>query len=134
MAKLPLSFRNKIIQALRKISLSWAPRVRVKNRQKRGPALWECANCGQYVYDGTSQKSLDKIKEEHPDTIMDKVYMDHIEPVVAIGCESDSFDLYIERLFCEESNWQLLCRKCHDIKTELENIQRKEYAKPPYKK
>lgn len=49
--------------------------------------------------------------------------MDHIEPVVP---ESgwDSWDGYIERLFCNEDGYQVICKSCHKKKTASENFHR----------
>jgi hypothetical protein len=55
-----------------------------------------------------------------------KTAVDHIEPVVPIGIDTSemSYDEYISRLFCSQSNLQLLCRDCHEKKTLYENSQR----------
>lgn len=45
-----------------------------------------------------------------------EVQLDHIVPVV----DSSGFktlDLYAERLYCEEDNYQVLCKPCHKIKS-----------------
>lgn len=43
-------------------------------------------------------------------------FVDHIKPV---GKFKD-WNTYIENLFCEEENLQLLCKECHDKKTKKE--------------
>ena len=62
-----------------------------------------------------------------------KSYMDvdHIKPLVAIyEVASDlSIEQLIARLWCEESNLQLLCPDCHDEKTQTENKARREHKK-----
>lgn len=60
-------------------------------------------------------------KKEYP---AKEVNVDHIEPVV---CPKDGFvnwDVYIKRMFCEKSNLQVLCEKCHDVKSAEERKQR----------
>ena len=54
-----------------------------------------------------------------------EVQVDHIEPVVAVEKGFTSWDTYIERLFCEASNLQVLCIKCHKKKSSVENKGRK---------
>ena len=56
-----------------------------------------------------------------------QAHVDHIDPVVPIGTSFDdmSWDHFIERLFCEASNLQVLCADCHKTKTLAENRQRK---------
>lgn len=45
-----------------------------------------------------------------------QVQVDHIKPVVPKSGFT-SWDDYIERLFCEKGNLQILCKKCHKGKT-----------------
>lgn len=54
-----------------------------------------------------------------------QVEVDHIEPA---GKLSDYSDLpgFVERLFCEEDNLQVVCKGCHAIKTAEERVKRKE--------
>jgi len=48
------------------------------------------------------------------------VNVDHILPVVDPKLGFVSWDVYIERLYCEKENFQILCRDCHTIKTQKE--------------
>lgn len=43
--------------------------------------------------------------------------MDHKIPV---GQFKD-WNTYVDNLFCDEDNWQVICKPCHDIKTKEEN-------------
>ena len=45
------------------------------------------------------------------------VQVDHILPVGS----SKTWDEYIERLFCEAGNLQVLCKACHNKKTKIDN-------------
>lgn len=58
------------------------------------------------------------------------VQVDHIIPA---GSLRDYEDLagFVERLFCEEDNLQVLCNTCHDVKTakEKEEAKRKRLEK-----
>lgn len=54
------------------------------------------------------------------------VQVDHIDAVV---CPKEGFvgwDVYIKRMFCAKSNLQVLCTKCHDVKSAGERKVRKE--------
>jgi 5-methylcytosine-specific restriction endonuclease McrA len=52
------------------------------------------------------------------------VQVDHIIPVV--GKEGFvSWDEYVERMFCEADNFQILCKPCHKLKTDTEKLRRK---------
>jgi 5-methylcytosine-specific restriction endonuclease McrA len=65
-------------------------------------------------------------KKEYPGK---EVNVDHIVPVT---CPVEGFidwDVYIKRMFCDKSNLQVLCKKCHDNKTASERGVRNETKK-----
>jgi hypothetical protein len=53
--------------------------------------------------------------------------VDHKEPVIPVGILSRdmSWDDIIERIFCDRTNLQVLCKGCHSIKSKEENAARK---------
>ena len=53
-----------------------------------------------------------------------KVSVDHISPVVSVVEGFLDFNTFIERLFCDESNLQVICDSCHNTKTQAERIGR----------
>ena len=53
-----------------------------------------------------------------------EVQVDHIEPVVSPKEGFISWDKFIERLFCDKENLQVLCLTCHKSKTKLEKEER----------
>lgn len=56
---------------------------------------------------------------------LSKVNVDHITPVVNPDTGFTTFDSFIENLFCQKEQLQVLCEDCHDKKTREENTQRK---------
>lgn len=62
-----------------------------------------------------------------------KSYMecDHIEPIVPIDStlEEMSWDTVIDRIWCDESNLQAVCKACHKQKSKTENKLRREANK-----
>lgn len=48
------------------------------------------------------------------------VQVDHIDPVISPSTGFVSWDVYIERLFCEKDNLQVLCTTCHKEKSKKE--------------
>lgn len=56
------------------------------------------------------------------------VVIDHIIPVVDPLVGFVSWDVFIERLYCDKSNMQTLCKACHKIKTKEETNVRKKSA------
>lgn len=48
------------------------------------------------------------------------VQVDHISPVVDPDVGFVSWDVFIDRLLCDEDGLQVLCKTCHDEKTKEE--------------
>lgn len=48
-----------------------------------------------------------------------KINVDHIKPAGSLNCAKD-LPVFVETLFCEIDNLQVLCESCHDVKTKLE--------------
>lgn len=53
------------------------------------------------------------------------VQVDHVEPVVPVDNGFTTWDNYITNLFCDVTNLQVVCKKCHKIKSKEENTLRK---------
>ena len=123
------NFRGKVINALRRLTRSYPPRNKVKQKQKHAPSTYECEKCKIYVYEGLSQTKM----KEHGETlnakiIKGKVHIDHIIPVIPIGGFKGTewnWNEFMNNLFCEETNLQVLCEECHKEKNMYENELRK---------
>lgn len=50
------------------------------------------------------------------------VQVDHIVPIIGPGGFKDWND-YVEKIYCQKENLQVLCLTCHDRKTKLEREQ-----------
>lgn len=100
--------------ALRRVSSYWWAMSEAMNRAKVARGLWECAMCKEHF-------------KKH------EVQKDHISPVVSTNGEKNDMNIYIETLFCEPENIQILCKPCHLIKSgievQLRTESRKEKAK-----
>lgn len=48
-----------------------------------------------------------------------KINVDHIVPAGTLTCAND-LPAFVERLFCEQENLQVLCEVCHNEKTQKE--------------
>lgn len=105
-------YRSFITSALRSASRRWPPKYeaikeaytdtktnKVTGRQARH---YKCAGCGK----------------DYPQS---GVQVDHITP---IGKDLD-WNEFIERLFCEADNLQVLCKTCHKLKTKEERENQK---------
>jgi len=104
-------YRGFIRSALRRTSMRWGPINSVKKKAwvERGKYL--CAGCKQVVSLTLNGKK--------------NVFVDHKVPVVDTEEGFQGWDVFIERLFCEESNLEVLCKSCHDTKSAEEREERK---------
>jgi 5-methylcytosine-specific restriction endonuclease McrA len=101
---------------LRKASRWWKPisNTLKKARVSRGHYL--CNGCKQivpnsFVHDGKRKKGI---------------FVDHVNPVINPLTGFTTWDDFINRLFCEEDNLQLLCYTCHNTKTAEERRTQKD--------
>ncbi len=112
-------YRSFLTSTLRAGSRRWPPRYEVlalaKTEKKINPASgrlaqhYKCAKC----------------KQDYP---AKDVQVDHKKPVVDPKTGFTTWDNYIDRMFCEKANLQVLCSVCHKKKTQLEKEQAKKYA------
>ena len=124
---------NRLIQAARKISMSWKPRLAAKAKCKIDKALYQCELCSVYVYEGKSPVTYDYYMQVYGElkVIMDNFHMDHISPVDPVDGTMGkpgvdyNWTLYYSRLFCPEENFQGICKECHDKKSKTENKERR---------
>jgi 5-methylcytosine-specific restriction endonuclease McrA len=109
-------FRSFVTSALRAASRRWPPKYKAlkeafvgrKVNAKTGKLAmhYKCAECKQLF-------------------VATDVQVDHIKPVVDPKKGFTTWDNFIERMFCEMKNLQVLCKPCHKIKTDQEKLERK---------
>ena len=109
-------FRNFIRQLLRKGTFKWKPRQEAKLNARHHEKL--AGDTKRLVYHSRCAGCNGLFPES-------KCVVDHIEPVVDPAQGFVGWDTYIERMFCEVDNLQVLCSDCHDEKTERERGERK---------
>ena len=112
-------YRSFITSTLRAGSRKWPPKYETLNAAKtekktnektgRLAQHYKCAGCKKEF----TQKD---------------VQVDHIKPVIDPKKGFVSWDTYIDRMFCEAPNLQVLCKVCHADKTKLEKEISKKYA------
>lgn len=104
-------FHSFVKSGLRSLSQKWPPKYRVLSKAYTGTEINPASGRLAKRYRCASCKSTFVAKD---------VEVNHIEPVVPTT-GFDSWDNIIERLFCEESGLEVLCRPCHKIRTQEEN-------------
>jgi ribosomal protein L44E len=112
-------YRSFVTSTLRAGSRKWPPKYETLNAAKTEKKVnkatgrlaqhYKCAMCEQEY----TQKD---------------VQVDHIKPVIDPKKGFVSWDTYIDRMFCEGKNLQVLCKICHAEKTQLEKEISKKYA------
>jgi 5-methylcytosine-specific restriction endonuclease McrA len=112
----PSRFRSFVTSALRTATRRWPPKFKVLKEANVGRKLnkatnkqalhYQCAHCKKHF-------------------IAKDIQVDHIFPVVSPTDGFISWDVYIDRMFCEKNNLQVLCKTCHSVKTSLEKEERK---------
>jgi 5-methylcytosine-specific restriction endonuclease McrA len=107
------AFWSFIRSALRQKSRWWKPisvckmnaRRPYKGVNKRQKYEYQCKKC----------------KAWHPEK---NINVDHVHPVGTLKSAND-LPFFVENLFCEIDNLQVLCSDCHDAKTKKEAANRK---------
>jgi hypothetical protein len=112
-------YRSFVTSTLRAGSRKWPPKYETLNAAKTEKKInkatgrlaqhYLCAMCEQEY----TQKD---------------VQVDHIKPVIDPKKGFVSWDTYIDRMFCEGKNLQVLCKVCHAEKTKIEKEISKKYA------
>ena len=112
----PARFRGFIVSALRAAMRRWQPKwdalkaasvgKRVNQRTGRQAEHFKCESCKKHF-------------------VAKDVQVDHIEPVVDPVAGFIDWETFIDRLFCEADNLQVLCKECHKAKTLEERKERK---------
>jgi 5-methylcytosine-specific restriction endonuclease McrA len=108
-------FHSFVKSGLRSLSQKWPPKYRVLGKAYAGTSINPSSGRLAKRYECASCKNTFTSKD---------VEVNHIEPVVPIS-GFDSWDNIIERLFCEESGLEVVCKPCHKVITKQENISRK---------
>jgi len=116
----PGRIRSFITAVLRSGSRRWPPRYQTLNN----------AYVGQRLNTKTNREGKHYLcalcQGEFP---AKEVQIDHISPVVDPEKGFISWDVFIERLYCDADNMQTVCKPCHKIKSKKESSGRKKSIK-----
>lgn len=99
--------------ALRKASVRWPPKSRVRRAAWIRRGVYKCAGYKRRAHQ--VPVSIKKNKKR-----MNNVTVDHIVPIIDPNKGFESWDKVIERMFCEAKGLQVLCHQCHKTKTKDE--------------
>lgn len=104
---------NFVMQTLRRATYRWPFGHMAMKRQWRDRGLYECENC----HNCFGPKEVQK---------------DHIESVIPYT-GFKSWDEIVERMFVKSDQYQMLCIRDHETKTNLENLMRVKNGQKPIK-
>lgn len=108
-------FNSFVKGGLRSASQRWPPKYRVLSRAYSGTQINIATGRMAKHYLCKRCKGIFPLKH---------VEVNHIIPVIPVT-GFDSWDGVIERLFCEETGLEVLCKPCHKEVTKAENEERK---------
>lgn len=109
-------YKSFVVGNLRQSSRKWPPIGECLKAARVARGEYLCAGCGEVV-PATTKVDGKRVKNVH---------VDHINPIVNPATGWVSFDSFINGLFCEPENLQVLCEVCHTIKTNNEKAIAKE--------
>lgn len=110
-------FHSFIKSALRGASSRWPPKFKALENAFVGKKInWKTGRVGKHYLCNCCGK-------EFPAS---EVQVDHIRPVIDPFRGFISWDDVVERMFCEPDGYQVLCKGCHQEKTNVERRQAKE--------
>lgn len=95
-----------IVPTLRRASYRWPARNEALKEARISRGMYKCNVC----LDTFARKGVN---------------VDHIEPVVDPIKGFEGWDVYINRMFCGKDGFQILCKTCHDFKSQEEKKIRK---------
>lgn len=105
-------FNSFIKNNLRSATRKWAPINACKKKAHVGHGEYLCAGCNEIV--------PPTIFDEEKNKRVKNIFIDHIIPIIDPEIGFTTWDECIDRMFCDSDNLQLLCKKCHDVKSQLE--------------
>lgn len=128
-----------VLREIRRSSRKFPPRNLAKTAQRVGPATFECEACKLWIYEGKRTLAETKLLPEYAKMwkskkasqtiVAGKIHMDHKNPVIPpkgfkSGLQYDWNEI-IANMFVEKSGWSVLCKPCHQLKTNAENVTRR---------
>jgi len=105
-------FINFVKNQLRSATRKWAPIQECKKKAKVGYGEYQCECCKDVV--------PPTIYDEDKGKRVTNVFVDHIKPIVDPNTGFTTWDDFVNGTFCEADNLQLLCGKCHKMKSQEE--------------
>lgn len=113
-------FNSFIKSTLRSGSQRWPPKYKALNEAKQGKKLNEKSGRLAEHYNCAACRNDFPAKD---------IQVDHIHPVIDPHIGFTTWDDVIKRMFCEQKDFQILCRDCHKEKTNSEKQQSQERIK-----
>lgn len=110
-------FNSFIKGALRAASKRWGPINEARKQAWLERGVYRCAGYRKRWHKVPASILIDGKRKNN-------IFVDHISPIINPEEGFISWDTFIERLFCEVDNLQVLCKECHDRKSQDERKRR----------
>lgn len=106
-SELQKELKRFLIPKLRSASYRWKFRSEAIKKARKSRGIYECNMCKCEMKNG-------------------EFVADHTEPVIPLdGWDGKDWTQYITRMFVYTDKFQILCRSCHELKTDTETQIRK---------
>lgn len=119
----PKSLKTRLIPVIRNVHRFWEGKKEAKNAAKVKVEIGKFKNGNPKFKNHFKCASCEQLFLE------EDVQVDHIDPVIDIDLGWQGWDVFIERMFVSADKYQILCKPCHDIKSEFEKEYRKDKKK-----
>lgn len=104
-------FNSFIKNTLRAATQRWGPKSVAKSKARVSRGFYKCAECEETI--------TATIKNEKGRRVKNAI-VDHIIPIIDPAVGFTTWGECIERMFCEVEGLQVLCLKCHTVKSNEE--------------
>lgn len=113
-----------LVWQLRKASYRYPSRYQALKAAKVGPNTYKCAKCGGSYARKGGTGTRKSVSLDHIIPVVDPTKPNAMDEALA-SCVCGVCE-YVRRLFCSPEGLQVLCKSCHDTKTQGERDVRKE--------
>ena len=110
-------FKSFIRNQLRAATIKWKPIQDSKKAANIRRGVYLCSCCDEEI----TATVVDVNKRKR----VNNVIVDHKEPIIDPSVGWVSWDSLIDRMFCNSDNLAVVCRECHDKKTNEERAEAK---------
>jgi len=103
-------FNSFIKSGLRILSNKWPPKYEIRKAAWLERGFYKCAGYLKKAHKVPASIVIKGVRKNN-------VFVDHIVPIIDPKVGFVDWNTVIERMFCEKENLQVLCKSCHERKS-----------------